>query len=190
MEQDFEALLADPLEPIVTRRLVLRAPVPTDAAAMARLANDRGLAMMMARLPHPYERHHAEAFLESCDQELVFAVTCRDDGVFMGMCGVRATPKPSLVDLGYWIGRPFWGKGYTTEAAQAVIDLSFTRLGVERVTANCRAINLASRRVLEKCGFQHRGTGTFLSVVAGRVASEDFTLDRRAWASLKAWGRD
>lgn len=190
MEQDFDALLADPLEPIVTRRLVLRRPLQGDAAAMAALANDRGIATMMSRLPHPYERSHAEAFLETCDQEIVYAVTCRDDGAFMGLCGVRATPKPSLVDLGYWLGRPYWGKGYTTEAAQALIDLSFTRLGVERVTANCRAINLASRRVLEKCGFQHRGTGTFHSMVAGRVASEDFTLDRRAWESLKAWGRD
>ena len=69
-----------------------------------------------------------------------------------------------------------------------MVDLAFGTLPVDCVSANCRAINGASRPVLEKCGFQHRGMGTFVSVAAGRVASEDFHLDRRAWVSIKAWG--
>lgn len=188
MEQDFDSLLEQPLEPIVTRRLMLRTPAAADADAMARLANDAGLAAMLARLPHPYTIAHAHSFLDSARNELVFAVTDLADGAFLGLCGLRPTVKVKAVDLGYWLGRPHWGQGFATEAAQAVVDLAFTTLDIECVWANCRAINLASRRVLEKCGFQHRGTGTMESVAAGRVASENFHLDRRAWASLKAWG--
>ncbi|BDA86600.1 N-acetyltransferase [Aureimonas sp. SA4125] len=188
MDQDFSSLLEDPLEPIATRRLLLRRPVAEDAPAMARLANDPGVALMLARLPHPYTIDHARHFLATVDRELVFAVTDAK-GRFLGMCGLRPMVRPRTVDLGYWLGRPHWGKGIATEAAQAVIDLAFTRAEIDCVHANCRAINGASRRVLEKCGFQQRGTSTFVSVAAGRVAAEDFHLDRRAWAALKAWGR-
>jgi RimJ/RimL family protein N-acetyltransferase len=189
MDTDLDSLLEDPLEPIATRRLLLRRPVAADAPAMARLANDPGVACMLARLPHPYTVDHARHFLAHVDREFVFAVTDAGNGGFLGLCGLRPMARPKTVDLGYWLGRPHWGKGFATEAAQAVIDLAFARAGVDCVHANCRVINGASRRVLEKCGFQPRGTGTFVSVAAGRVASEDFHLDRRAWAALKAWGR-
>lgn len=188
MDDGPDSLLEQPLEPILTRRLRLRPPVMADAEAMAALANDAAVARMLARLPHPYTLAHARAFLESADRELVFAVTDPSGG-FLGLCGLRPTMRARAADLGYWLGRPYWGQGFATEAAQAVVDLAFTALDVDCVWANCRAINLASRRVLEKCGFQHRGTGTFLSVAAGRVASEDFHLDRGTWGSLKAWGR-
>ena len=189
MDHDLDCLLEEPLEPIVTRRLHLRRPVMADAPEMARLADDPALARMMARLPHPYTIEHAHAFLENVAGEMVFAVTDRDGGAFLGLCGLRTIARPRAVDLGYWIGQPHWGQGFCTEAVQAVVDLAFTRLDIDLVSANCRVINLASRRVLEKCGFQQRGTGTFVSVSAGRVASEDFHLDRRAWKALKAWGR-
>ena len=189
MDHQLDCLLEEPLEPIVTRRLVLRRPVMADAPDMARLADDPALARMLARLPHPYTIEHAHSFLENVAGEMVFAVTDRTAGAFLGLCGLRTAPKPRAVDLGYWIGQPHWGQGFCTEAVQAVVDLAFTRLDIDLVSANCRVINLASRRVLEKCGFQQRGTGTFVSVSAGRVASEDFHLDRRAWKAIRAWGR-
>lgn len=189
MEHELDSLLEEPLEPIVTRRLRLRPPVMNDAADIARLANDAGVATMLARLPFPYTVEHARSFLETADRETVFAVTCKEKGTLLGLCGLRPTVKVKAVSLGYWLGRRYWGHGYATEAAQAVVDLAFGTLDIECVWADCRAINLSSRRVLEKCGFQHRGTGTMVSVAAGRVASESFHLDRRAWAALKAWGR-
>lgn len=189
MDPDLALAPGEPLEPVETYRLRLRAPVMDDAEAMARLADDPRIAAMLARLPHPYTIAQARAFIADAGRELVYAVTRRSDGAFLGVCGLRPTARPRTADLGYWLGRPYWDQGFATEAAQAVIDLAFQRPGIDCVSANCRAINLASRRVLEKCGFQHRGTGTFLSLAAGRVASEDFHLDRRAWASLKAWGQ-
>lgn len=189
VDRELDSLLEDPLEPIHTRRLKLRRPMAADAPVLARLANDAALAAMLARLPHPYTIDHARSFLAQADRELVFAVTARADGAFLGLCGLRPTAKARAVDLGYWLGRPHWGQGFATEAAQALVDLAFTAPGIECVGANCRAINAASRRVLEKCGFQPRGAGTFLSVAAGRVSGESFHLDRGAWAALKAWGR-
>ncbi|MBC8129027.1 MAG: GNAT family N-acetyltransferase [Rhizobiaceae bacterium] len=189
VDHELDCLVEEPLEPIVTRRLMLRPPVTDDAGAIARLADDAGIAAMLARLPHPYTIEHARSFIENAGREMVFAVTEQGSGRLLGLCGLRPTHKVRAVDLGYWMGRAHWGQGYATEAAQAVIDLGFARLDIESIWANCRAINLASRRVLEKCGFQHRGTGTFVSVAAGRVSSEDFHLDRRAWEALKAWGR-
>ena len=186
---DLGSLLEEPLQPILTRRLRLRRPAKGDAASMARLADDAGVASMLARLPHPYTIDHAHAFLAACDRELVFAVTRRADDALLGMCGLRPTAVAQTVDLGYWLGRPHWRQGFATEAAQAVVDLAFMTLGSDCVSAKCRAINLASRRVLEKCGFQPRGTGTFVSVAAGRVSGESFHLDRGAWAALKAWGQ-
>ena len=62
-------------------------------------------------------------------------------------------------EIGYWLGVPFWGNGYATEAARALIDHAFGDLGYAVLTAGARVSNPASRRVLEKCGFQWTGIG-------------------------------
>ncbi|KAB0681301.1 GNAT family N-acetyltransferase [Aureimonas leprariae] len=190
MEHELGKLLAGPLEPIRTARLVLRPPRADDAPAIAALANDFGVAEMLAHVPHPYMLADAEDFLGVAGSGVVFAVTRGGDGVFMGVCGLRPTPRPAVADLGYWLGRPFWGRGYATEAAHAVVDLAFRLEGITSVLAGCRAVNGRSRRVLEKCGFQFRGTGTFVSRAAGRVSSENFGLERRTWMALRSWGRE
>jgi len=93
-------------------------------------------------------------------------------------------------ELGYWLGVPFWNKGYATEALHAVIDYAFTDLNHEAVQAGARVTNPASRRVLEKCGFQW--TGVRLSrvrAIHSAAPADRFRLDRRLWLSLKSWGR-
>ncbi|KTR06792.1 GNAT family acetyltransferase [Aureimonas ureilytica] len=171
-----------------TLRLVLRLARMADAPAIARHANDRQIAEMTSRIPHPYSLGHAESFLASVDGELIFAITTRDEGEFLGLCSLQATERENTAELGYWIGRSFWGKGYATEAAQAMIDYAFRALELTTVEVRCRVINGASRRVIQKCGFGYRGTGLSTSLVAGRVASETYAMDRRTWESLKAWG--
>ncbi|GGD97067.1 N-acetyltransferase [Aureimonas endophytica] len=189
MRHDLDDLAEDPLEPLSTPRLRLRAPLAADLPRIAELANDRGVAEMLARVPHPYTLEDAEDFLAIAEGSVVFAVALAASDEFIGVCGLRPTERARTADLGYWLGRPHWGRGYATEAAQAVVDLAFRQGGMDCVLAGCRAINGRSRRVLEKCGFQYRGTSTFVSLAAGRVAGEQFGLDRRTWESLKAWGR-
>lgn len=180
----------DEERPFETRRLRLRRARLSDAADVALHANDRQIAEMTSRIPFPYGEKDALAFLGHPEtDELTLAVTRSSDGSFLGLCSLQAREQAGRVELGYWIGRPFWGQGFATEAAQAMIDHAFGALGVEVVEVRCRVINGASRRVIHKCGFHYQGTGLALSLAAGRVASETYSMDRRCWESLKAWGR-
>ena len=154
--------------------------------------NDRRIAENLARVPHPYGLADAESFIASANQkvgEATFLVTLPND-TLIGGCGVG---KLFGVDpeIGYWLGVPYWGKGYATEAARAVIDHAFTALGVDKLEAGARVTNPASRRVLEKCGFQW--TGVILArsrALNSAVPADRFRLDRGLWASLRSWGRD
>ena len=177
---------------LVTGRLILRQPHPDDAADLARLANDRRIAAMLVRMPHPYGEAQAAAFIEACATRnlehqpgLVRAVTLAESGAFVGCAGLE--PKGGGFELGYWIGQPFWGLGFATEAAQALVDLAFRASDVDVLHASCRVTNPVSRRVIHKCGFQYAGQSMLDSIVAGRVPGEDYRLDRRTWLGLRSW---
>ncbi len=130
----------------------------TDAKAIALLVNDRRIAENTLRIPHPYGLADAEEFIASAnagDGEIVFVIASRDGGL-LGCCGI-AQLDDTTPEIGYWLGVPFWGKGYATEAARALIDHAFVDLGHDTLVAGARVTNPASRRVLEKCGFQWTG---------------------------------
>jgi RimJ/RimL family protein N-acetyltransferase len=173
-----------------TKRLALRAPRLKDAKMVATLANDRRIAENTARIPHPYTLSDAETFIGGASKsgEAVFLITLRDATV-VGACGVvfqyEATPE-----LGYWLGVPYWGKGYATEALHAVIDYAFADLGHEALQAGARVTNPASRRVLEKCGFQWTGVGLYrISSIKSSAPIDRFRLERGIWTALRGWGR-
>ncbi|MGB3501813.1 MAG: GNAT family N-acetyltransferase [Mesorhizobium sp.] len=175
---------------LVTARLVLRAPHVDDVPDLARLANDRGVADMLGRMPHPYGEAEAAAFVASSADagEARYALTDAETGAFIGCAGLN--PVGGALDLGYWIGRPHWGKGYATEAAQALVDLAFRASNTDHLTVSCRVTNAASRRVIHKCGFQYAGQGMMNSLAAGQVTVERYRLDRKTWVGLKSWGGD
>jgi len=172
-----------------TKRLVLRAPQLEDAKAVAMLANDRRVAEKTARIPHPYELADAEAFIAtaiSTARDTVFLVTLAD-GTVAGACGI-ARLRDDQPELGYWLGVPFWGRGYATEAARAVIDHAFGTAGYKALYAGALVSNPASRRVLVKCGFQWTGVELRrVRAIASSAPSDRFRLDRDLWASLKSW---
>ncbi len=172
-----------------TERLVLRAPHRGDVKAMVRLVGDRRVAENTTRIPHPYGVDDAERFLAAINRqhgEATFAIT--HSGDLIGICGVE--PRENSPEIGYWLGALYWGRGYATEAIRAVIDYAFATLGHDALQAGARVSNAASRRVLEKCGFQWTGVGLYrIRAINSSAPLDRFRLDRGLWASLKAWGR-
>ncbi|WP_246217627.1 GNAT family N-acetyltransferase [Jiella pacifica] len=178
-----------PTRTIVTPRLRLRPTSLGDADAIAALLDDHDVVKMLSRVPWPYTIEDAESFIRDRSDETVFAICLKSGGEIVGLCGIRCDAnRPMRGELGYWIGRPHWGNGYATEAAHAAIDYGFTALGLDEISAHCRVINEASRKVIWKCGFRFIGSGMIDTVASGRVASEIFSLDRNCWRSLKTWG--
>src|SRR4029077_4354906 len=172
-----------------TERLILRAPRLGDAKTVAMLANDRRIAENTARIPHPYRAADAEDFIATANLggEAVFLIALRS-GLPIGACGVPQVDRHPL-ELGYWLGVKHWGKGYATEAVRAMIDHVFPDLGDEAIQAAARVTNPASRRVLEKCGFQWSGAGLLrIRAIASSAPIDRFRLDRGLWASLTSWG--
>lgn len=173
-----------------TKRLALRAPRLEDAKTVATLANDRRIAENTARIPHPYKMSDAEGFISGANKaggEAVFLITLRDKTV-IGACGVRL--QDETPDLGYWLGVPHWGNGYATEALHAVIDYAFTDLAHKALQAGARVTNPASRRVLEKCGFQWTGVGLYrIASIKSSAPIDRFRLERGIWSAIKTWGR-
>jgi RimJ/RimL family protein N-acetyltransferase len=176
---------------LVTERLVLRPPHKDDIPEIVELANNRRVAEMLARMPHPYGETEARAFIartaEPRDSGAVYAVTIADSGAFIGCAGLDASERG--LELGYWIGEPYWNKGYATEAAHALVDLAFRATDISALNVSCRVLNAASRRVIHKCGFQYAAQGMMDSIAAGRVPVERYRLDRKTWVSLRTWAR-
>lgn len=189
----FPDLTRDDVFRLETRRLWLRWPRRSDVPAILRLAGEKAVAEMTSHVPHPYPAGEADAFVLSTRRAnaegagLTLAVTPRrEPGTAIGMVGIVA--RDGAASLGYWLGSPHWGEGLATEAARALIDAYFGYTAAEELRVSARVINGASRRVIEKCGFVPTGSRLEAFPARGGVFPVDtFRLDRRAWASFKAW---
>jgi RimJ/RimL family protein N-acetyltransferase len=103
------------------------------------------------------------------------------------MIGIQNRPGEGAV-LGYWLGRSFWGQGFMTEAAQALIDAFFLYTNEKAVVASIGVTNAGSRKVLEHCGFQYEGGCMCVRSGWGdSVSADSYRLTRSLWASLKGW---
>jgi ribosomal-protein-alanine N-acetyltransferase len=148
---------------ITTQRLLLRPLELADAPDIQNLAADRDVASTTESIPHPYLKGMAESWVESSRRkfqrgELVnFAITLISDGAFIGAIGLRIDAENNEAEVGYWLGKPYWGQGYATEAAAPVIQYAFWELGLDRVRAFHFTQNPASGRVLEKVGMAYKG---------------------------------
>ena len=170
-----------------TERLTLRRPTLADVNAIARLACDRRIAQN-TRLPHPYSQDHAVDFIRhvaNSPREVVFLIEHNHTLIGAVGAGWREADTP---ELGYWLGVDYWGQGFATEAARAVLDFTFAEFDVAFIRSFARVTNPASRNVLEKCGFQWNGVELHRFESIGSSAPVDcFRLTRGVWASLKNW---
>lgn len=151
------------LPQIVTERLLLRALELNDAPAVQGLAGDRDIASTTMSIPYPCEDGMAEIWIaghlerRDRDEAVSYAIVEKSSGALIGTVGLAIRPEHERAELGYWLGKPYWGRGYATEASQAVLRHGFETLGLNRVYANYFIRNPASGRVLEKLGMRYEG---------------------------------
>lgn len=154
--------------PISTARLVLRRLVPGDASDVTRLVNDYSVAGNLARVPFPYREQLALDWIASAGEQAdsgdAYHLAITRDGALVGCIGLTLK-RNALPEIGYWIGRKFWGQGLAREAGAALLDWAQAKLGVAEVEASALTDNLASQAVLRHLGFEERGPGVehFLS---------------------------
>ncbi len=147
---------------IYTERLILCPHSPQDMQDLQRLISDREIASTTTNIPHPYTLEDAVEFLSKRQENYEktgspqFAITHKD-GYFIGGIGLRINKENESGELGYWIGKPYWGQGYCTEAAGAVVKYGFEVLGLNRIYANHFTRNPASGRVMQKIGMKYEG---------------------------------
>jgi len=150
--------------PIRGRRVLLAAPVFDQLAATVRLLNDPEVQRGTLRLPFPYTEHDGRAWIRKANRDrtagrsLSLRIVRRSDGELLGGVGLHQLDATAArAEIGYWLGRDYWGQGYATEAANLVVRAAFTRLGVHRLEARVYPWNTASRRVIRRCGFRYEG---------------------------------
>lgn len=178
---------------LFTRRLRFMTPAPGDADELTALADNPRIAANLSMMPHPYRRADAEAWIAQCATlgEGAAAFLVREHGGrLVGGVGYGLRDDNGEPDIGSWIGEPFWGQGYGTEAAQGLIDHVFLMRRPRAVWAACRPTNAAARRVMARCGFQWAGNGLKRSrALGGMISVEHYRLDIECWRAIKAWGR-
>jgi ribosomal-protein-alanine N-acetyltransferase len=147
-----------------TERLTLRVHSLSDIPALMPLIGAREVAATTLRVPHPYTESDARDFIASTEEDLSsggglrLGIVLREFDTLCGGVGLLIEPDHRRAELGYWVGVPYWGKGYATEAAQAVVQYGFGALGLHRIFASHFANNPASARVLRKIGMRHEGS--------------------------------
>ncbi len=135
-----------------TRRLKLRPLTTEDAARIAALAGDWDVARMTSRVPYPYSPMGAKHWIDDLTEgEVVRGIEYKGD--LIGLCGYLPAGDGSA-EIGYWIGKPWWGQGFATEAARALIAYCFGKAGLKRLTCCHFVDNRASARVIAKLGFE------------------------------------
>ena len=142
-----------------TNRLLLRPGWAEDAPALARAIGDEAIVRNLSTAPWPYGVAEAEAFLAAPRDPVLpsFLITKRTTSAprLIGACGFGRRPS-GAVELGYWIARPYWNRGFATEAGRALIEIART-LKLPQLEASHFVDNPVSGRVLEKLGFAATG---------------------------------
>lgn len=141
-------------QPLRTERLTLRPFRLRDAVRFVALAGDFEVARMTSDIPHPLHLWQSYRWLAPAKAEVRYAVVL-DDAVIGGVGYFSIGPGAG--ELGFWLGQPYWGEGYGTEAARAVVDYAFGPGGLHTLTSANFVDNPASARILTKLGFTSTG---------------------------------
>lgn len=146
-----------------TNRLILRKFEQSDSLEVERLAGEKAIALMTLNVPYPYLSGMGSDWISTHElgwkdrSRISYAITLSENDHLVGAISLVSKSKKET-ELGYWIGKDYWGNGYCTEAAEKLLEFAFLELGLTRVTARHLAINPASGSVMKKCGMEMCGT--------------------------------
>jgi [ribosomal protein S5]-alanine N-acetyltransferase len=142
-----------------TERLRLRPYTDADIAELVPLIGAHEVAAMTLRIAHPYTEQDAREFLARINSgdEIRKAITLRSDGRLIGGVGLRMNPNHQNAELGYWVGVPYWGNGYATEASREMLRYGFEDLKLHRIYASHFHHNPISGRILRQLGMRYEG---------------------------------
>ena len=147
-----------------TARLLLRSLTAEDVPEIQLLAGDREVADTLLSIHHPFEIEMAEQYVASklklfeSGKGICFAVILSAEDILIGLVILKKIEETHRnAEVGYWIGKDYWNKGYATEAATAVVNYAFDELKLQRIYAHCFSRNPSSGKVLSKIGMTHEG---------------------------------
>jgi len=169
-------------EKIRTGRLLLHRFLPGDAREVCSLMEDPSMGAGLLTVPCPYSYQDASDWIENHQEwwergeQYIFAITGAPSGALAGAVSLRVNPGHGHAEMGYWVGRPFQGKGYATEAARAVLEFGFFCLDLHRIYGRHLAWNGAPGRIFARLGMRHEGT------LRGHA------LKWGVWHDVEVWG--
>jgi RimJ/RimL family protein N-acetyltransferase len=175
---------------LLTERLRLRRPTESDLPAVVEFIGDYDVAKNLSVVPHPYAMEHAQWWLASTRAQTAAgdgdSWTIQLDGQCIGV--VSVTRYQGRLSLGYWLGKPWWGQGFATEAAAAATAFAFAEHGVYALVSGYYEDNPASGRVLAKLGFEPAGIELVRCVArnAATVVCNRVLLMREQFVQKKA----
>jgi len=190
MSDLFDSLAPDtaqPLGPLLrTTRLVLRPLVAADAPVFHRLINDWEICRRLPDAPFPYPAQLAIDWIAAAEHDREakraeqFALVEAATGTLIGVAGLRLGKGQKTGELGYWLGRAYWGQGYGLEAARRLVEWAFAGLPLGQITAMVAADNDVSVVVLNRLGFVQSGKGVkeFSCRPGQKMPVRNFTLAR------------
>lgn len=168
---------------IETERLTLRPWRDTDAEALYKYASDPDIGPIAGWPAHTSIDNSMEVIRTVFAAPETYAVVLKETGEAVGCCGIMvanglhtAEMKEAEAEIGYWIGKPYWGHGLIPEAVKALLSRSFNELGFEAVWCGYYDGNLKSKRVCEKCGFKYHHTNSDIVSPLGDKRTEHFYL--------------
>ena len=174
-----------------TDRLILRPPEERDVPTIVALIGDYDVAKNLSTVPHPYSDNDARTYLVKAAENLArgtdysFSIIRKEDGAHIGGTGLHL--KDGKNEFGYWLGRPYWGKGYATEAAHRIVQFAFYEMLQPSVWAGWYHDNPASGHVLAKIGCKADGQDTRACMSRGHeVLCNLVTLDRVDYIDRRA----
>ena len=174
---------------IETERLLLRPFEEADAADLYKYAKDPEVGPAAGWPPHGSVEESCNIIRLVLNGPESYGICKKEDGRVIGAMALMLNGDERLAEgedeceLGYWIGRPFWGQGLIPEAAKALLRRAFTELGMQRVWCGYYEGNEKSKRVQEKLGFRHEKTLQEVDVpLLNEVRTEHVSLlSREAW---------